>query len=68
MLDNTASQINGLDAGEQVANLLWAALFGFVMFADLPDAWTLLGAAIIAASGLYILHREKLRRAETGGD
>ncbi|MEE8499988.1 MAG: DMT family transporter [Kiloniellales bacterium] len=44
-------------------NLLWAVLFGFVMFGELPDAWTVLGAAIIAASGLYILHREKLRRA-----
>ena len=44
-------------------NLLWAVLFGFVLFGELPDAWTVLGAAIIAASGLYILHREKLRRA-----
>ena len=44
-------------------NLLWAVLFGFVFFGELPDAWTMLGAAIIAASGLYILHREKLRRA-----
>ena len=44
-------------------NLLWAVLFGFVIFGELPDAWTVLGAAIIAASGLYILHREKLRRA-----
>ena len=44
-------------------NLLWAVLFGFVFFGELPDAWTMLGAAIIAASGLYILRREKLRRA-----
>ncbi|MEE9209420.1 MAG: DMT family transporter [Kiloniellales bacterium] len=44
-------------------NLLWAVLFGFVFFGELPDTWTVLGAAIIAASGLYILHREKLRRA-----
>jgi drug/metabolite transporter (DMT)-like permease len=48
------------------ANLLWATLFGFVIFEDLPDAWTLCGAAIIAASGLYILHRERLRRAAIG--
>ena len=44
-------------------NLLWAVLFGFMFFGELPDAWTMLGAAIIAASGLYILRREKLRRA-----
>jgi hypothetical protein len=26
-----------------------------------PDGWTLVGAAIIAASGLYTAHRERLR-------
>jgi len=41
--------------------LLWSALFGYLIFDTLPDAWTLLGAAIIIASGLYIYHREKRR-------
>jgi len=40
-------------------SLLWATLFGFVFFANLPDGWTLLGAAIIAGSGFYIFHREQ---------
>ena len=40
-------------------NLLWATLFGFVLFSDLPDAWTIIGALIIAGSGLYIFHRER---------
>jgi len=44
------------------ANLLWATGYGFVIFGDLPDLWTLVGAAIIASGGLYILHRERLRR------
>jgi drug/metabolite transporter (DMT)-like permease len=44
------------------SNLLWAALFGYVMFGDLPDGLTVLGAAIIAGSGLYIFHREHVRR------
>ena len=42
--------------------LIWAALFGLVLFGDFPDAWTIAGAAVIVGSGLYILHREHLRR------
>jgi drug/metabolite transporter (DMT)-like permease len=41
--------------------LLWASGLGFVFFGDLPDRYTLFGAAIVAGSGLYILHRERLR-------
>ena len=46
------------------ANLIWAICLGFLVFGDLPDRWTLLGAAIIAAGGLYILHREQVRKKE----
>lgn len=45
------------------SNLIWATLFGFAVFGDLPDRWTVLGAVIIAASGLYIAHRERVRKA-----
>ena len=46
--------------------LLWATVFGFLVFATLPDQFTLLGAAIITASGLYTIHRERVRaRAKT---
>lgn len=45
------------------ASLIWATLYGFLMFGDLPDLWTVVGAAIIAGSGLYIFHRE--HRAKT---
>ncbi len=41
--------------------LIWATLFGIVVFGEYPDAWTLAGAAVIIASGLYIFHRERLR-------
>lgn len=41
--------------------LLWASIFGYFMFAALPDRFTWLGAVIISASGLYIAHRERLR-------
>jgi S-adenosylmethionine uptake transporter len=44
----------------QYSQLLWAALFGFFFFAEFPDLWTWIGAAIIIASGLYIVLRESL--------
>jgi drug/metabolite transporter (DMT)-like permease len=40
--------------------LIWATLFGFLIFSEWPDLWTWAGAAIIIASGLYIFHRERL--------
>jgi len=43
------------------ASIIWAVLFGFAIWGDLPDAWTLLGSAVVVASGLYILHRETRR-------
>ena len=35
-------------------------VLGFLVFGDLPNRWTLTGAAIVVASGLYILHRERM--------
>jgi drug/metabolite transporter (DMT)-like permease len=40
------------------ASLIWATLLGFFLFGDLPDAWTIFGAAIIISSGLYLVRRE----------
>jgi drug/metabolite transporter (DMT)-like permease len=33
--------------------------FGFAVFGDLPDLWTLAGATVIVASGVYLVHRER---------
>ncbi len=38
--------------------LIWATILGFVVFGDLPDVWTVLGALIIMSSGLYLIRRE----------
>lgn len=38
--------------------LVWASMFGFYLFGEIPDAYTWLGAAIIFASGCYIAYRE----------
>lgn len=46
------------------AQLIWASLFGYLLFGALPDLWTYVGAAIIAASGLYTAHRERVRAKE----
>ncbi len=46
--------------------LLWATLFGALVFGTLPVASTWIGAPVIVASGLYIVWREHVRRrAET---
>jgi drug/metabolite transporter (DMT)-like permease len=44
--------------------LLWAALIGYLWFGDVPDSWTLTGAAIILLSGVYAWHRERLRNRQ----
>jgi drug/metabolite transporter (DMT)-like permease len=46
------------------SQLLWVTGLGFLIFGNLPDSWTLAGAAIIIASGLYTAHRERVRRTE----
>ena len=42
--------------------LIWATGLGFFAFGDLPDFWTFVGAGIIAVSGIYIVHRERLAK------
>jgi len=47
--------------------LLFASLFGLVVFGVLPDFATVAGGVVIAASGLYTAHRERVRhRMEAG--
>jgi drug/metabolite transporter (DMT)-like permease len=53
----------GLVAPFRYTSLLWAIVLGLVVFGDLPDGWTLLGAAIVVGAGLFTLWRERqLRR------
>lgn len=39
-----------------------ATLFGFLVFGDFPDLMTWAGIALIVASGMYIAHRERIRK------
>lgn len=51
------------------ARLPFAALFGFVLFSEVPDLQALAGAGLIVASTLYIARREaQIARVTRGGD
>ena len=41
--------------------LVGAAILGYLVFDNIPDFWTWVGAAVIVCSGLYIGHQERLR-------
>ena len=49
-----ASVIGNVD----YTQLIWAAIIGYLVWQEIPDAYTLLGAAIIIGSSLYIFRRE----------
>ena len=34
----------------------------YLVFGDIPNRWTLAGAGIVIASGLYLIHRERAAR------
>lgn len=38
--------------------LIWAGLWGWLFWGNLPDLWTVIGALIIVAAGLYVWMRE----------
>ncbi len=43
-------------------NMIWATLFGFLLFGHLPGSSTIVGALIVIVSGIYILRRETVRK------
>jgi drug/metabolite transporter (DMT)-like permease len=43
----------------QYTMIVWAVMFGIVVFGDVPSPATVLGAAIIIGAGLYIFLRER---------
>ena len=43
--------------------IVWMLALGYVLFGDWPDTWTLIGSAVVIASGLYLLYRERVREA-----
>ena len=53
------------------SRLLYATALGIFIFGETPDAWSVMGAVIIVASGTYITRRElaltRARRHARGG-
>jgi drug/metabolite transporter (DMT)-like permease len=45
-------------------HMVLAVIFGFTFFGNFPDGFTLAGAAIIAAAGIYVFRREAQLRRE----
>lgn len=45
--------------------IIFAAIWGMIVFAEFPDAFTYLGALVIVSAGLYVWHRET--RINTNG-
>ncbi len=56
-----ALRIADIGAIEPVAflRLLWAALFGFVFFGDIPNEFVIIGGLVVASSVIYIARRER---------
>ena len=61
----TNCMVRALSAGEatvvapvEYVRILFAAIFGFFLFAETPDIWTGVGAVIVVGSTLYIALRE----------
>ncbi len=44
--------------------MIAATLFGYLVFGDFPNRLTWVGIAIITGSGLYVIHRERLKAAQ----
>lgn len=60
----------GFVAPFRYTGLVWALILGLVVFGDWPDGLTLTGAAIVVATGLFTLYRERKlapERSRTAG-
>jgi drug/metabolite transporter (DMT)-like permease len=57
----------GLAPASSVSPFLYFQLLsmvglGYAVFGDVPDTWTMLGSCVVIASGLYLVHRERVTR------
>ncbi|QIE40924.1 DMT family transporter [Meridianimarinicoccus aquatilis] len=48
----------------QYSQIIWASLFGWLFFSEVPDIATVVGAGIVIASGMYIVVREGGARSD----
>lgn len=45
--------------------IVWMVLAGYILFGDVPDPWTLAGATVVVASGLFVFARERVLGRQT---
>lgn len=50
----------GVIAPYMYMQLLWATMFGYLIFGNAPTGWTIAGAAVVVVSGLYMIYRERV--------
>jgi S-adenosylmethionine uptake transporter len=43
--------------------LIWAVAIGYLVWRDMPTSEVWIGAALIITAGIYVAHRESLRRS-----
>ena len=48
--------------------LIWAAILGYLIWDEIPEVRVWIGAVIIVASGLYVIHREHLKSGVSSSD
>jgi drug/metabolite transporter (DMT)-like permease len=50
----------------EYSGMIWAVLFGLLLFNDFPDFWTWSGMAVVAGAGLFMLFMDRRARFQTG--
>ena len=60
----------GLAPASSVSPFLYFQLMSmisleYVVFGDTPDHWTLIGSSVVIASGVYLVHRERMAHRES---
>ncbi|MGO4674680.1 DMT family transporter [Bosea sp. 2YAB26] len=50
----------GVVTGYRYSGVAFAVLIGHLLWGEIPDAWAVTGIALIAGSGLYTLHRQRV--------
>ncbi|EJF89053.1 DMT family transporter [Bartonella tamiae] len=44
--------------------LVWSVIIGYLVFSDIPDIYTFIGAFLVVGSGLFVFYREQIRSAQ----
>jgi drug/metabolite transporter (DMT)-like permease len=48
--------------------ILGSVFFGYFVFGNIPDRWTVIGSSTVIGSGLYLLYRERVRHKFPSAD